>query len=85
MAKVLCSCGTVLSDNSSGHYYKGRCIPDLRWDEFWVAVDSAIETSGPSPKEKEAACMALYSIHEFRPMGEIEKFLFDKRKQSKEP
>jgi hypothetical protein len=68
MARLLCSCGHVIDDSSDSHYDKARYIPDARWNEFWIAVDNAIENSGPSIKDKDRACMELRQMRAFRAM-----------------
>jgi len=63
VAKIICPCGNVLSDNSDLLYYKARYIPDQLWNEFTVRVDEAIEQSGPSQQEKAKACMDIRELH----------------------
>jgi hypothetical protein len=60
-----CSCGKFSflgsTDNLS---YAAHLIPDEgHWDEFWGAIDDAVEKSGPSAREKDAACLALRRYH----------------------
>lgn len=57
--KIKCICGYLISDNTDCLSTKGHLIPDKLWNEFWENVDDAIEKSGPTVKEKEAACMKL--------------------------
>ncbi|WP_299223540.1 hypothetical protein [uncultured Aquimarina sp.] len=63
--KIECTCGNIISDSSDYIMYKGRFIPDRNWDDFWDAIDFAIEKSGPSEKEKEDACMKLRMMRVF--------------------
>jgi hypothetical protein len=67
MGSVLfnCSCGKhsflCSTDNRS---YCAYLIPDQGvWEEFWTAIDDAVEKSGPSAREKESACMELRQSH----------------------
>lgn len=57
-----CECGegrfTTATDNLS---YMAHFVPDQEYDLFSGAVDDAIEKSGPTARDKEAACMAWRS------------------------
>lgn len=54
-----CDCGgsqfITSTDNLS---YMAHYVPDQEFDAFSDAVDAAIEKSGPTPRDKDAACMA---------------------------
>ena len=63
-----CQCGHTIHDISDGHYYKAYLIPDKKWVPFWDAIDVAIEKSGPTPKDKEKACMELRKKQYSRPI-----------------
>jgi hypothetical protein len=45
-------------DSIDNRSYAARYIPDQDYDEFSTLVDDAIEKSGPTPSDKDAACMA---------------------------
>ena len=54
------SCGKFSFLDSTDHRsYVAHLVPDQEWDDFWGAIDDAIEKAGPSAKEKADACMAL--------------------------
>ena len=57
--KISCTCGHRISDTTEGLRYKGHLMSDTVWLNFWDAIDAAVEQSGPTAKEKEAACMQL--------------------------
>jgi hypothetical protein len=57
--KIGCECGFTIQDGTDNLPHKAHLLPDQEWDAFWIAIDNAIEKSGPSPKEKESACMQL--------------------------
>ena len=58
--EFICSCGKTNFLNSiDNRSYVAHFIPDQHWDQFWNAVDSAVERSGPTPNDKDAACMSL--------------------------
>ena len=59
--KFTCTCGQLIVDPTDSQNNKGHLISDIQWNDFWDAIDEAIENCGPSPKEKEAACMQLRS------------------------
>lgn len=70
MGKIKCTCGNTISNSVDYASYKGHMISDRNWDEFWTAIDFAIEKSGPSEKEKEEACMKLRMMRVFDSMLE---------------
>ena len=55
--KIKCQCGQVIPDSTDYLPYKGYIIPDQEWLNVFDAIDEAVEKSGPSPKDKEAALM----------------------------
>jgi hypothetical protein len=57
--KIRCDCGATIHDITDNQPWKAHFIADQDWDTFWDAIDEAIEKSGPSAAEKEAACMKL--------------------------
>ena len=57
--KIQCPCGHTIPDGGENSPTKGHLIPDTLWSAFWDAIDKAIEDSGPSQADKEAACMSL--------------------------
>lgn len=57
--KFECLCGRMIYDITDDHVDKTHLMPDTDWNKFWDSIDAAIEKSGPSPAEKEAACMHL--------------------------
>ena len=59
--KIQCVCGAIISDTTDCLPYKAYFIPDQEWFGMWDAIDDAIEHSGPTPKDKETACMKLRS------------------------
>jgi hypothetical protein len=63
----------MLSDSTDELSYKAHFVPDKCWNQLWEEIDNAIENSGPSPKEKEAACMALRYSNYFRSMYQCYK------------
>ena len=54
--KIQCSCGHVILDIDANRYHMTH---DIHHDALLNAIDAAIELSGTSPKEREAACMAI--------------------------
>jgi hypothetical protein len=64
--KLQCPCGCLIPDVTDGVPSKAHLIADRDWDAFWEAVDAAVERSGPSAREKEAAVMRLRSLNVFR-------------------
>ncbi|MDB5337899.1 MAG: hypothetical protein JWN70_3518 [Planctomycetaceae bacterium] len=60
--KINCHCGATIPDLTDGQPHKAHFIPDQDWWELREAIDSAIEKSGPSPRQKEAACMQLSTL-----------------------
>jgi len=60
--KIQCECGVLVYDGTDGLSHKAHVVPDRLIEQVWDAADFAIEKSGPSPKEKEAACMKFRSV-----------------------
>lgn len=53
-----CDCGEGQFLNSTDNRsYVAHLIADQDYDEFSTIVDDAIEKSGPTPHDKDAACM----------------------------
>ncbi|WP_420458216.1 hypothetical protein [Neolewinella sp.] len=46
-------------DQTDALPHKGHLLPDTQWDDFWNAVDAAIEQPGWTPHDRAAACMRL--------------------------
>ena len=63
--KIQCTCDQLIIDQSDGLKNKAYFISDVQWNDFWDAVDTAIEQPG-SAKEKEARVMRLRSLKVFR-------------------
>lgn len=57
--KITCHCGSTILDSADALPHKAHLIPDQEWLSLLEAIDGAIEQSGPSPREKEAACLRL--------------------------
>ncbi len=57
--KINCACGHQIIDGADGMPNKARVFPDQSWGDVLDAIDAAIEQSGPTAAEKEAACMAI--------------------------
>ena len=54
-----CDCGEFGFLNSTDNRsYVAQLIPDQEYDAFSEIIDAAIEKSGPTPHNKDAACMA---------------------------
>ena len=66
--KIECRCGALIFDSTDNLPDKAHFVPDKSWNRLWENIDAAIEKSGPSPDEKEAACMELRSSKYFRTM-----------------
>lgn len=60
--KITCRCGEIILDQTDYLPHKAHFIPDQEWFNVLDAIDEAIEKSGPSAKEKEAACMRIRSL-----------------------
>jgi len=60
--KIKCHCGELIPDTTDYLPYKGYIIPDQDWFNVLDAIDDAVEKSGPEPKEKEKALMAVRSL-----------------------
>ncbi len=58
----LCECGHRISDTTDYISYKAHLISDQDWFDFLDAIDSAIEKSGPTKKDKEVALMQIRSL-----------------------
>ena len=56
---VGCACGAKISDAGDSRPNEVYLIPHQEMYDFWNAIDEAIEKSGPTAKDKEAACMNL--------------------------
>jgi len=54
--KIACECGAMIHDSTDYLPHKAYFIPDQDWFDLMKAIDDAIEKSGPSMMEKEAAC-----------------------------
>jgi hypothetical protein len=61
--KFGCQCGRTIYDILDGVSYKAHCIRDRDWNALWNAIDDAVEKSGPTAQEKEAACVGLRVPH----------------------
>lgn len=68
--KTTCTCAHTIIDTTDVLSHKGYLISDKHWTNFWDAVDKAIEESGPSPEDKERACMAVRQSQPFRSVWE---------------
>lgn len=68
--KIRCTCDYLIIDQTDYLKYKGYLISDTQWFDFWDAIDAAVETSGPSPKQKEAAVMKLRKMDVFKTLWE---------------
>lgn len=60
--KIMCECGEVIPAISDVLPNTGHIIPGQDWYDVLDTIDDAIENSGPSPKEKEAALMEVRSF-----------------------
>ncbi len=60
--KIECACGALIVDQTDDLPHKAHVIPDQEWNAVLEAIDAAIEQSGPSAREKEAACMAVRTL-----------------------
>ena len=57
--KFDCDCGVGQFRTLTDHLpYLAHFVPDQEYDHFSNLVDDAIEKSGPTPSDKERACMA---------------------------
>ena len=52
-----CECGLPFINSTDNRSFVAHYITDQKYDEFSEIIDDAIEKSGPSPREKEEACM----------------------------
>ena len=57
--KFTCPCGHRIVDQTDGLPFKGHLISDTLWNDFWNAIDEAVEQPGATAREREAQCMAL--------------------------
>jgi hypothetical protein len=64
--KIECPCGYLIHDGADNLPHKAHFITDQDWEGFWEEVDAAVEKSGPSARDKEAAVMRLRSLKVFR-------------------
>lgn len=56
--KISCECGnTIVDSDRSG--WKAHIVPDQDIYAILESIDREIELSGPSPQEKEEACMRV--------------------------
>jgi predicted SprT family Zn-dependent metalloprotease len=60
--KILCGCGERILDQTDGLRDKAHFFADQDWESLMDSIDAAIEKSGPSPQEKERACMDIRSL-----------------------
>lgn len=60
--KFTCECGHIIYDQTDYLSYKAHLISDQDWFDFLEEIDEAIEKSGPTPKDKEIACMKIRSL-----------------------
>jgi hypothetical protein len=51
-----CECGQPFLSSTDNRSYVARFLPDQSYDAFSDIVDAAIERSGPTPADKDAAC-----------------------------
>ena len=64
--KISCACGSLIIDSTDGHSTKAHLLPDKMWNDFWEAIDEAIESPHGGAKAQEAKCMALRNSFRFR-------------------
>ncbi len=57
--KLSCHCGATIFDQTDSLPHKAHFIPDQQWFGLLDAMDAAVEKSGTSAKDREAACMKL--------------------------
>lgn len=57
--KISCRCGAPIVDQTDNLPHKAHVIPDQEWQAVLDAIDHAVEHSGPGPRAKEEACMAV--------------------------
>ncbi|WP_339743272.1 hypothetical protein [uncultured Rubinisphaera sp.] len=57
--ELTCRCGFTFLNSTDNRSYIAHWIADQDLDQFWELIDNAIEKSGPTAREKEAACMNL--------------------------
>ena len=60
--KFKCECSHVIVDQTDDLSYKGYIVPDKEWFNLLDAIDEAVEKSGPSSRDKEAALMKVRSM-----------------------
>lgn len=60
--KIGCHCGATIYAQTDYLPYMAHFIPDQDWFDVLDAIDDAIEKSGPSVTEKEAACMKVRQL-----------------------
>lgn len=72
--KITCSCGEILVDQTDYLPYKAHIIPDQHYFGLLEAIDDAIENSGPSPSDKDAAVMRVRNL-----IGKIKRWAWQCR------
>ena len=86
--KISCACGELILDSTDGHSTKAHLLPDKLWNEFWEALDQAIEEPHGGNKSQEVKCMALRRNFSFRTAYECNKcgrlYLNDRNNQLQE-
>jgi hypothetical protein len=60
--KINCHCGATIYDGTDYLPHKAHFIPDQDWFDVLDAIYDAIENSGPSAKQKEAACLRVRQL-----------------------
>jgi rubredoxin len=53
-----CDCGFGFRSSTDSRSYAAHVLPDRSYDEFSGLIDDAIAKSGPTPRDKDEACMA---------------------------
>jgi hypothetical protein len=57
--KIAFQCGATIYDQTDQLPQKAHFVRDEDWFDVLDSIDDAIERSGPTAKEKEAACMKV--------------------------
>lgn len=60
--RIECRCGAQIIDQTDFLPHKAHIIPDQEWFHVLDAIDQAIERSGPSDRDKEAAIHSVRSL-----------------------
>ncbi len=60
--KFTCHCGATVFDHGGEQAHKAHIVADQDWDGLLTAIDAAIEASGPTADDKEAACMHVRAL-----------------------